>query len=115
MVDDLAEVVAALDFVLDLPENLANLVLDGVGPARLLLEAVQVREELTVDEVTKIVTGQGLIVVELASLVLGRGPTLPAVWLVVSRPAFLRIPSKHPHYTFALPDGLRCLGSGDIQ
>ena len=41
-------VVAALNLVLDLTEYLANLVLDGVRSARLLLEAVQVGEELQV-------------------------------------------------------------------
>ena len=46
VVDDLAEVVAALNLVLDLAEDLTDLVLDGVRPAGLLLEAVQVGEEL---------------------------------------------------------------------
>jgi uncharacterized protein with PhoU and TrkA domain len=74
VVDDLAQVVAALDLVLDLAEDLADLVFDGVRPAGLLLEAVQVGEELAVDEVAQVVAGQRLVVVELAVLVLGRGP-----------------------------------------
>ena len=82
VVDDLAHVVAALDLVLDLAEDLADLVLDRVRPAGLLLEAVQVGEELLVDEVAQVVAGQGLVVVELAVLALGRGPGLPAVGLV---------------------------------
>jgi hypothetical protein len=43
-VDDLAHVVAAGDLVLDLPEDLPDLVFDGVRPAGLLRKAVQVRE-----------------------------------------------------------------------
>jgi hypothetical protein len=42
VVDDLAQVVAALDLVLDLAEDFADLVFDGVRPGGLLLEAVQV-------------------------------------------------------------------------
>ena len=82
VVDDLAQVVAALDLVLDLAEDLADLVFDGVRPAGLLLEAVQVGEELLVDEVAEVVAGQRLVVVELAVLALGRGPAFPAVGLV---------------------------------
>ena len=52
VIDDLAEVVAALDLVFDLAEDLADLVLNRIRPARLLLEVVKVREELPVDEVT---------------------------------------------------------------
>ena len=40
MVDDLAEVVAARNLVLDLAEDFTDLVFDGVGAAGLLLEAV---------------------------------------------------------------------------
>ena len=63
VVNDLAEVIAAVDLVLDFAENLANLVFEGIGAARFLLEAVQVREELRVDEVTEVVAGQSLVVV----------------------------------------------------
>ena len=68
VVDDLAEVVAALDLVLNLAEDLPDFVFDGVGAAGLLLEAVQVGEKLTVHEVTQIIAGHGLVVVELACL-----------------------------------------------
>ena len=44
VVDDLAQVVAAGNLVLDLPEYLPDLVFDGVRPACLLLEAVEVGE-----------------------------------------------------------------------
>jgi uncharacterized protein with PhoU and TrkA domain len=46
VVDDLAQVVAALDAVFDLAEDLADLVFDGVRPGGAWLEAVQVGEEL---------------------------------------------------------------------
>ena len=78
-----------MDLVLDLAEDLPNLVLDGVRAARLLLEAVQVGEELRVDEVAEVVAGQGLVVVELAVLVLGCGPALPSVGLVEDVAVFL--------------------------
>jgi RimJ/RimL family protein N-acetyltransferase len=54
VVDDLAQVVAAADLVADLAEVLADLVLDRVRAAGLLLEAVQVREELLVQEVAQV-------------------------------------------------------------
>ena len=86
--------IAALNLVLDLAENFANLVFDGVGAGRLLLEAVQVRKELPVHEVAEIVAGQGLVMVELAVLVLGRGPTLPSIGLVEDIGVFLAVPAR---------------------
>jgi len=47
LVDNLAQVVAALNLVLDLAENLPNLVVDGVRATRLLLESMKVREKLS--------------------------------------------------------------------
>lgn len=55
VVEDLAQVVAALDLVLDLPENLPDLVFDRVRPAGLLLEPMQIRKELAVDEVPQVI------------------------------------------------------------
>ena len=78
MVDDLAQVVAALDLVLDLAENFADLVFDGVRPAGLLLEAVQVGKELPVDEIPEIVASHRLVVVDLAVLAFGSGPAFPS-------------------------------------
>lgn len=65
MVDDFAHVVAALDLVLDFAEDLADLVLNGVGIRGLLLEALEVGEEIVIDEVAQIVPGQSPIVIEL--------------------------------------------------
>jgi hypothetical protein len=57
VIDDLAEIVAARNLVSDLSENLPDLVFDGVRPAGLLRESVQVGKKLLVDEVPEIVTG----------------------------------------------------------
>ena len=89
MVDDLAEVVAALNLVFDLAENLADLVLDGVRPAGLLLEAVQIGKELDVDEIAEIIARHHLVVVDLAVLSFRCGPCLPAIGLVEDVGVFL--------------------------
>ena len=82
VVNDLAQVVAALNLVLNLAENFANLVFDGVRPGGPLLEAVQIGKQLAVDEIAEVVAGQRVVVVELAVLALGRGPRFPAIRLV---------------------------------
>jgi len=51
VVDDLAQVVAALYLALDFAENLADLVLERVRAGRLLLETVQIGKQFLVDEV----------------------------------------------------------------
>src|SRR5260370_35590093 len=82
VVDDLAQVVAALDLVLDFAEDFANLVFDGVRTAGLLLEAVKIGKKLAADKVAKVIAGHCLVVVDLAVLGLGRGPFFPTVGLV---------------------------------
>ena len=83
VVDDLAEVVAALDAVLYLTEDFANFVFDGIRlVARLGLEAVEIGKELLVDEVEKVIAAQRGVVVNLAVLALRRSPRFPAVGLV---------------------------------
>ena len=57
VVDDLAQVVAAVDLVFDLAKDFANLVLEGIRPAGLLLETVQVGKEFAVDEIAQVVAG----------------------------------------------------------
>jgi len=79
VVDDLAQVIAAVDLVLDLAENFANLVFEGIWPAGLLLESVQVRKKLAVHEFAQVVASQRFVVVELAVSPFGRGPDFPAV------------------------------------
>ena len=64
VVDYFAEVVAALDAVLNLAEDFADLVFDGVRAGGLGLEAVQVGEELAVDELDEVVAGEGGVVVD---------------------------------------------------
>jgi hypothetical protein len=82
VIDDLAQVVAAADLVLNLAEDFADLVFDRVGASGALLEAVEIREELSVDEVAQVVAGERDVVVELAVLPFRRGPALPAIRLV---------------------------------
>ena len=82
MVDDLAQVVAALNTVFYLAEDFTDLVFDSVRAGGLLLEAVQVGEELAVDELDEVVAGEGGVVIDLAVFALERGPRFPAVGLV---------------------------------
>ena len=89
--DDLAQVVAALDAVLYFAEDLADLVFDGVRAGGLLLEAVQVGEELGVDELNEVVAGEGGVVINRAVLALGRGPAFPTVRFVEDEGVFLTI------------------------
>ena len=79
MVDDFAEVVAALDLVADLPEDLADLVFDGVRSAGALFETVEVRKELLIDEVPEVITGKGLVVIDLTTAGFWSRPFPPAV------------------------------------
>jgi hypothetical protein len=89
VVDDLAEVVAARNLVLDLSEYFTDLVFDGVRPAGLLLEPVQIRKQLAVDEVPKVIADLRLVVVDLAVFALGRGSLVPAVRPVKDEVALL--------------------------
>ena len=83
--------VAALDAVFDLAEDLANLVFDGVPPGGLLLEGVQVREQLLIDEGEQVVAAQGSVVVDLPVFALRRSPAFPPVWLVEDVGVFLTV------------------------
>jgi len=91
VVDDLAQVVAAGDLIFDLPEYLPDLVFDGVRPAGLFLELVEVREELLIDEIEEVVAGEGFVVVELAVLALGCSPDFPAIWHIEDEGIFATI------------------------
>jgi len=51
VVDDIAQVVAAGNLVFDLPENLADFVLDGVRAGGPLREALEIGKELLIDEI----------------------------------------------------------------
>ena len=74
VVDDLAEVVAGLNLVFDLAEDLADLVLDGVGAGGFGGELLEVREEVIIDEVGEVIAGHRLVVVGGLVLDFGRGP-----------------------------------------
>ena len=81
-VNNVPQIVATLNPVLNLPKNLADLVLNRVGPGGLLLKPVQVGEQLAIDEENQIVAGQRCVVVQLSLRILGRGPGAPAVRLL---------------------------------
>ncbi len=91
MVDDLPQVVAALDAVFDLAEDLSNLIFNGVRPGGFLLEAVQVREHFLIDDGEQVVAAQGGVVVDLAVFALRRCPAFPPVWLVEDVGVFLAV------------------------
>lgn len=78
VVDDLAQVVAALDAVLDLAKDFADLVFEGVRSGGLGLEPVQVGEELGVDELDEVVAGHRTVVVDFAIL-FRRSPRFPLI------------------------------------
>lgn len=82
VVDDLTQVITALDLILDLPEDFADLIFDRIRPAGPLLEAVQVGKELRDDELAQVIAGLRLVVIDLAVLALGRGPVFPSVVLI---------------------------------
>jgi hypothetical protein len=64
VIDDLAQVVAALDFVLQLAKNLPDLVLDGIRTRGALGEPLQIREQLLVDELAQIIPGECLVMID---------------------------------------------------
>ena len=80
--DDLPQVVAAVDLVLGLAENFSDFVFDGVWSGGPLLEAFEIGAELEIDEVAKVVADESGVVVKLAILALVRSPARPAVGLV---------------------------------
>jgi hypothetical protein len=57
VVEDFAQVVAALNLVLDLAENLSDFVFERVRAGCFLLELLQVGKELGVYEVAEVVAG----------------------------------------------------------
>ena len=59
-----AQRIAALELVFDLPENLPDFVFDGVGAGRALLEAFEVGEQLVIDVGDQVIAGQRGIMIE---------------------------------------------------
>src|SRR5580692_7349509 len=91
--NDLAQVVAALNLVLDLAEDLADLVFKGIWAAGLCRKGVQIRKELPVDKVAQVIACHGFVVVQLAVLTLGRCPRTPTIGTIEDAsvlPAFQR-------------------------
>ncbi len=82
LVDDVPEIVTALELVLDLAEHLTDLVLDSVGAGSADFEAVQVRKKLRAYKLAQVVACHRPIVVNRPACTLWRGPRLPAILLV---------------------------------
>ena len=78
LVDDFAEVVAALNLVFDLAEDFADFVFGGIGIAGALLEAVKIGKEFQIHKVAEVVAGEGGVVVDFAVFGFRRGPGFPA-------------------------------------
>src|ERR1700682_2783023 len=91
LIDNLAQVVAALNLVLYFAKYLPNFAFNSVWTARLLLKTMQVGKELSVHKVAKIVAGQCLVVIELPVLALGRSPDFPSIGLVEDVGIFLAV------------------------
>ena len=91
VVNDLSQVITALDFVLNFAEDFADFVFDGVRAGRLGLEAVQIGEELLIDEDQQVIAGHGGIVIELVVFALRRGPSIPTIGFVEDEGVFLPI------------------------
>lgn len=83
-VDDLAEVVAGLELVFELAEDLADLVLDRVGAVGVGLELLEIGIELMVDKLLEVVARHRGKVVDLPVL-LGRCPGGPPEFLLDDR------------------------------
>ena len=79
LVDNVAQIGTAIDFVTKLGEYLANLVLDGAGIGGGILELAKMREEFLVDEIHQFVSRHGVDRVQLARRGLGGSPTTPTV------------------------------------
>jgi hypothetical protein len=73
--------VPALEAVLDLDEDLADLVLDRVRPGCPLPKAAEVGKQLGVDELPEVVPSEGVVVVDLSVVALRRRPPRPSVRL----------------------------------
>ena len=93
VVNDLAQVVTALDLVFDFAEYLADLVFKGIWATGLCRKAVQIRKELADDKVAQVIACHGFVVVQLAVLTLGRCPRTPTIGTIEDAsvlPAFKR-------------------------
>ena len=78
-VERIAQHVAVLELVAHLAEDLADLVLDGAGVGRGLLEAAQIGHQVGVHELDQVRADAGPVEVGLAVGQLRRGPGGPAV------------------------------------
>ena len=65
MIDDLAQVVSALNAVLNLSEDFTDLVFDGVGTSGLVFETFQMRKEFVVYERDQVIARLRFVVIDL--------------------------------------------------
>src|SRR5439155_16340030 len=91
VLDNLAQVVTALNLVFDLAENLADLVFDCVRAGRSLLEPMQIGKESLIDKVSEVVADHRSVVVQLAVSSLRRRPAFPAILLLENVFVFLSV------------------------
>ena len=105
VVDDVAQVVAALDLVFDFAEDFADFVFDSIRAAGSLLEAVKIGKELAINEIGEVVAGLDFVVVHGRTFRsanreigvpggLGCGPFVPAVGLVQEEGVLLAVEAR---------------------
>jgi hypothetical protein len=73
VVNNIAQIIAALNLVFDL----ANLIFNGIGAGGFLFETLQVGKELRIDKLCQVIANPNLVMVKLAVLALGGQPTFP--------------------------------------
>jgi len=59
-----AQRIAALELIFDLPEDFPDFIFDRVGAGRALLEAFEIRKQLVIDVGDEIIAGQRSVVVK---------------------------------------------------
>ncbi len=74
----LAQVVSALNAVLQLRKDLPDLVIDRIRMFRIRLELLEIRKQLHIHKIDQIIARHRLVMVQLPILILRRRPLLPA-------------------------------------
>ena len=91
MINDLAKVIAALNFIFNFAKDLPDLVFDRVRSSRALFETMQIGEKLLINEVAEVVAGEGFVMIQLALSILRRSPTVPSIRLLNDEAVFLAV------------------------
>ena len=103
VIDDFAQVVAAVNLVFDLAKYLADLVFNRVRPAGFLFEAVQIRKQRAIHKIAQVVASARLVVIELAARILRRSPSFPAVRQVKDVGVFFAFELRFGRFVFFQP------------